>query len=177
MLNNGYAMLDLLSSVCRCTCPWNVLVEVWNKHLETKVSYSRMYLAPLLNSKVTLLMMSAFSLTLLPFFYRWNVEYIDWSDTYYLHILINKENDYLASSHFLIHMFLPYINKWACMGVLGSVGNFWTRDCISRGSVYQGLNRLTILLTSHFFTANVMKSLHIPKGVRRVLFRTLNTDR
>lgn len=26
-------------------------------------------------------------------------------------------------------------------------------------------------------TADVMKSLHIPKGVRRVLFRTLNTDR
>ncbi|CAO2813955.1 unnamed protein product [Amaranthus hypochondriacus] len=26
-------------------------------------------------------------------------------------------------------------------------------------------------------TANVMKSLHIPKGVHRVLFRTLNTDR
>ncbi|CAM0950645.1 unnamed protein product [Alopecurus aequalis] len=26
-------------------------------------------------------------------------------------------------------------------------------------------------------TANVMESLHIPKGVRRVLFRTLNTDR
>ena len=26
-------------------------------------------------------------------------------------------------------------------------------------------------------TAEVMKSLHIPKGVRRVLFRTLNTDR
>lgn len=28
-----------------------------------------------------------------------------------------------------------------------------------------------------FITAEVMKSLHIPKGVRRVLFRTLNTDR
>ncbi|KAL8508006.1 hypothetical protein ACS0TY_018532 [Phlomoides rotata] len=26
-------------------------------------------------------------------------------------------------------------------------------------------------------TAQVMKSLHIPKGVKRVLFRTLNTDR
>lgn len=28
-----------------------------------------------------------------------------------------------------------------------------------------------------FFPAEVMESLHIPRGVRRVLFRTLNTDR
>lgn len=30
---------------------------------------------------------------------------------------------------------------------------------------------------SLLFAAEVMKSLNIPKGVRRVLFRTLNTDR
>ena len=28
-----------------------------------------------------------------------------------------------------------------------------------------------------YFEAEVMKSLHIPKGVKRVLFRTSNTDR
>lgn len=34
-----------------------------------------------------------------------------------------------------------------------------------------------ILHSLCFFTAEVMKSLDIPRGVRRVLFRTLNTDR
>lgn len=32
-------------------------------------------------------------------------------------------------------------------------------------------------ITREHDTAEVMKSLNIPKGVRRVLFRTLNTDR
>lgn len=38
---------------------------------------------------------------------------------------------------------------------------------------------MCILTTSVYvlITAEVMKSLNIPKGVRRVLFRTLNTDR
>lgn len=30
---------------------------------------------------------------------------------------------------------------------------------------------------SSLYAADVMESLHIPRGVRRVLFRTLNTDR
>lgn len=30
---------------------------------------------------------------------------------------------------------------------------------------------------STLYAADVMESLHIPRGVRRVLFRTLNTDR
>ncbi|XP_021762545.1 uncharacterized protein LOC110727286 [Chenopodium quinoa] len=45
----------------------------------------------------------------------------------------------------------------------------------------RGVNKITFIKTDGIvniilFTASVMKSLHIPKGVRRVLFRTLNTD-
>ena len=99
-------------------------------------------------------MMSALSLNYYPSFIGKMLNTL--TDIYYLHILINKENDYLASSHILVHMFLPFIIKWACMGVLGSVGNFWTRDCIPRGWVDTPLikangNRPIILLTSHLF--------------------------
>ncbi|KAF8053062.1 hypothetical protein N665_1468s0001 [Sinapis alba] len=43
--------------------------------------------------------------------------------------------------------------------------------------VLNGLALLVDVPRDKNITAEVMKSLHIPKGVRRVLFRTLNTDR
>ncbi|KAK7343473.1 hypothetical protein VNO77_12243 [Canavalia gladiata] len=44
-------------------------------------------------------------------------------------------------------------------------------------TVLNGLALLVDVPRDQNITAEVMKSLHIPRGVRRVLFRTLNTDR